>query len=119
MNKKMLARLLWQQCVIRPHVLSIFAPHWSSNRPQLLVQDWPWLVTNCGRRTLHMQDTTTGNAFALTTDHIVEFRESLPGRPSFLMLKSQVFMTALEVWPEPINNHRPHAPLDVQMLFPH
>jgi hypothetical protein len=118
-NRKMLARLLWKQCIFRPHVLSIFPPHGRPNLPHFVVRDWPWLVTNYGNGTLHLQNTTTGHLLPLTTDHIVEYRQNLDGQPPFLILKSQLCITASSVFLEPIRNWGPEAAINIEMLLSH
>jgi hypothetical protein len=43
MNKSMLDRLMWQQCILRPAVRSIFPKNrWGVNPVRL--RNWPWLV---------------------------------------------------------------------------
>ena len=106
MNKSMLDRLLWQQCILRPAVRSIFPKNrWGVNPVRL--RDWPWLVVHRTRRSLSLQNATTGHTFELTKDHIHEYLENLPGRPGFLMLKSQVWITSSDVGLEPMVNWRP------------
>ncbi len=75
------------------------------------IEDWPWLVVDRTRKSLSLQNITTGHTFVLTKDHIHEYLENLPGRPGFLMLKSQVWITSTDVGLEPIINWRPSTTL--------
>jgi hypothetical protein len=106
MNKAMLGKLLWQQCVLRPAVQSIF-PLDTWGRRRVVTRDWPWLVTARSKNALSLQNTTTGHSLELTNDHIHEYLENLPGRPGFLILKSQVQITRNDVRIEPILDWRP------------
>ncbi len=117
MNKKMLARLLWKQIFLNPDVLSIFPPLPRMNRPHLKVRRWPWLVTNYSREGLSLQLLPSAHLLQLPFDSIVSFQENVRGRPSFLLLKSQVFITAAEVFLEPVPQWRPGAPLRVSLPF--
>ena len=106
MNLSMLNRLAWTQVHLYPFTLSIF-PKDGFGRRLVVVRRWPWLVMPSEKRTLNLQNTTTGHLLKLPTDSIFEFRENIDARPPFLILKSQVFINALKVWIEPIGNWRP------------
>src|SRR5688500_2947995 len=102
MNKKMLSRLLWQKLIIWPLVQSVFPPdHWGRRRVEL--RDWPWLVIGYGRNTLTVRNTVTGHQLALPFDSIRGHQSNVGQRPPFLMLKAQVWITAIDagLWPAP------------------
>lgn len=113
MKKKMLARLLWRQIYLNPDVLSIFPPRPGTNRPYLVVRRWPWLVMNCSSRSLSLHLLPSAHLLELPFDSIVNYQENVAGRPPFLMLKSQVYITAAEVFLDPIPQWRPEPPLQV------
>lgn len=110
MNKSMLDKLLWQQCILRPAVRSAFPRNRWGVGP-VRIRDWPWMIVDRTKNALSLRNTTTGHNLFLTKDHVHEYLENLPGRPGFLMLKSQVWITSSEVGLEPMVNWRPSTTL--------
>lgn len=103
MNKKMLRRLIGTWCIPFPHVLSIFPDG------RIVRRHWPWFVEDYRNGTLVLHG-TTGHVLELPDDGVIsEFARNVGKEPSFLVLKRQIWITALDAGMWPILNWRPEA----------
>jgi hypothetical protein len=96
-NKKMLKKMLWRQCILRPHVQSVF-----EDEGFILIRDWPWQLTGLEDRALHLQNTVTGHILPLPNEYFRAYRENVRGRHPFLELRAQVYINRVDAWIEPL-----------------
>jgi hypothetical protein len=110
MNRNMLPKLVNKMVVLRPNVISVFSLV-DGSIERLVIRTWPWRVMAYQDRVLTLQNITTSHVLPLPDDHCYEYRANIGSRPDFLVLRSQVYINAMDVWLEPIHNWRPEIVL--------